>query len=220
MTYQRKYGTARMPGKWMGEQTQGTNAAARQETRIFMREFHNSEQKKRTEQKQNAPPPRIAIRPMTIDDASFVIDSWCSAYRRSQTVGPIDEAVFKIEQRARIDRLICRSKTFIACDADDKKVIRGWICFEPPVGEASIPILHFVCVHPIYQLHGIGTALVDIARKTHPDPETHIWSTHETSPMRHIRPKWNVMYNPYLLEVDNRVAARHASGVASGSVIF
>lgn len=204
MSNQRRYGTARMPAAWQREMKAGPGEAAVYERKIFQRDFHNSMQSQRAREAAEAKPAQIAIRPMTIDDASFVIDSWCSAYRRSQTVGPIDEAVFKIEQRSRIDRLICRSKCFIACDAADKKIIRGWVCFEPPLQPNAIPILHFVCVHPNYQLQGIGTALVNIARSTHPDPETHMWSTHETSPMRHVRPKWGVMYNPYLLEVDHR----------------
>ena len=208
-----------MGGDWRLKDGTAKSNAAIVERRMFIRDLHNASQSA----KAKAPPPpptRIAIRPMQIDDASFVIDSWCTSYRRSQTVGPIDEAVFKIEQRSRIDRLICRSKCFVACDADDKRTIRGWICFEPPRGENSIPVVHFVCVHPLYQMQGIGTALVGIARQTHSDPETHMWSTHETSPMRHIRPKWNMMYNPYLLEVDTRVAAKRETGVAHGARIF
>lgn len=220
MTYQRKYGTARMPAAYSKELTLDDRKTAVYERKIFLRDVHNSMQSQRAKEAAEAPAARIAIRPMTIDDASFVIDSWCSSYRRSQIVGPVDEAVFKIEQRGRIDRLICRSKCFIACDADDKKIIRGWICFEPPLTADAIPIVHFVCVHPTYQMQGIGTALINMARQTHHDEHTHMWSTHETSPMRHIRPKWNVMYNPYLLEVDNRVAAKRATGIADGTRIF
>lgn len=145
-------------------------------------------------------PSPIAIRPITIDDASYVIDSWARSYRRSPTTGAIEDDIFKIEQRARIDRLICRSKTFIACEPDDKRQIRGWICFEPGHSE-KIPVVHYVCVQPSFQVTGIGTALVSIARQTAADPEAFMWATHETAPMRHIRAKWNLAYNPYLLEV-------------------
>lgn len=154
----------------------------------------------------------IAIRPMQIDDASYVIDSWSNSYRRSPTTGPIDREVFNIEQRARIDRLVTRAaaRVFIACDAVDKRQIRGWICFEAPFLEGKVPIVHYVCVQPIYQLNGIGNALIKLARQTHTDadPTAPMWCTHETAPMRHVRPKWGLIYNPYLLEVTQDVAAK------------
>lgn len=162
------------------------------------------------------PPKPVAIRPITIDDASHVIDSWVKAYRRSPTVGPVEPTIFHIEQRARINRLIQRSKTVIACDEADKALIRGWIVFEAPRTPTDAPVVHFVCVHPSYQCAGIGTALVEVARKTHPDPEAPMWSTHDTMPMKHIRPKWNLLYNPYLLEVDHRQAAKTAVASAQG----
>lgn len=146
-------------------------------------------------------PSPIAVRPMSIDDASYVIDSWARSFRRSPTTGAIEDDVFKIEQRARIDRLICRSKTFIACEPEDRRQIRGWIVFEPGGARYRIPCVHYVCVQPSFQLTGIGTALVSIARQTAEDPDAFMWTTHETAPMRHIRPKWNLVYNPYLLEV-------------------
>lgn len=163
----------------------------------------------------DAPPP-MAIRPITIDDASHVIDSWVKAYRRSPTVGPIEPTIFHIEQRARINRLIQRSKTVIACDEAAKGTIRGWIVFEAPRTPSDAPVVHFVCVHPTFQMRGIGTALIEVARKTHPDPEAPMWSTHDTIPMKHIRPKWNLLYNPYLLEVDHRQATKTAVASAQG----
>lgn len=150
--------------------------------------------------REKRPPSPISVRPINIDDASYVIDSWVRSYRRSPTTGAIEDDVFKIEQRARIDRLICRSKTFIACEPEDTRQIRGWICFEAG-HEKKIPIVHYVCVQPSFQLTGIGSALVGIVRQTAKDADSFLWATHETAPMRHIRRKWNLLYNPYLLEV-------------------
>lgn len=163
----------------------------------------------------------IAIRPMTIDDASYVIDSWSNSYRRSPTTGMIEREVFNIEQRARIDRIVSypHSRIFIACDAAVTREIRGWVCFEPPSDKQQLPIVHYVCVHPHYQLAGIGSALVNIARQTATDPEQPMWSTHETQPMRHVRPKWNLLFNPYLLEVPARVHAVRATGAATNTWI-
>lgn len=165
---------------------------------------------------QAAPPP-VAVRPMRIDDASHVIDSWVRSFRPSPTVGPVEAPVFHIEQRARINRLISRSKTFVACDPEDKSRIRGWIVFEPPRRIEDQAVIHYVCVHPNFQVQGIGSALVGIARGTQADAEAPIWSTHETQPMRHIRPRWNMFYNPYLLEMEHKAPTKTAIGHAEGA---
>jgi GNAT superfamily N-acetyltransferase len=171
--------------------------------------FARKSMEKFDRQKAMEPKPPIALRPMVIDDASYVLDSWANSYRRSPATGPIEREVFNIEQRARINRLVSRphSRVVIACDAQDRDKIRGWLCFEGPQGDDGMPIVHYVCVQPAYQLQGIGTGLVALARQAARDPELPMWSTHETAPMRHIREKWNLLFNPYLLEVADRVAA-------------
>lgn len=142
----------------------------------------------------------ITFRAMTIDDAAFVLDSWCSSYRHSPHVGPVDDAVFKIEQRARVYRLVPKSKVLLAVDPKDQTRIRGWICFEPPRESNGLPIVHYVLVRPELQSRGIGTALVDLAKRTAKDPAGPIWTTHETYPMKRLRAKWGAMYNNYLLD--------------------
>jgi GNAT superfamily N-acetyltransferase len=190
------------------------------EARRERREFNKKLREQARARGKFDPPTPVSIRPINIDDASHVIDSWIRSFRPSPTVGPVESAVFHIEQRARINRLISRSKTFMACDAVDKKLIRGWIVFEPPKAAEHAPVVHFVCVHPSYQLQGIGTALVNLAKQTHPDPEAPMWCTHDTSPMRHIRPKWNLLYNPYLLELDYSQPTKAQKGIAQGAMNF
>ncbi len=187
------------------------------EERALRRAINKKIREERIAKGEIAPVAPVAIRPISIDDASQVIDSWVKAYRRSHAVGPVEPAIFHIEQRARINRLISRSKTFIACDEIARGTIRGWIVFEPPKTRDAAPVVHFVCVHPAYQLAGVGTALINLARQTHPDPDAPMWCTHDTAPMRHLRPKWNLLYNPYLLEVDHRQPAKAEVGIAQGT---
>lgn len=196
----RSHANGGIGGTWTNNAQQRGFAQGHNETAAFVYKSMKQLDHERRRGAAKLEPSPIAVRPISIDDASYVIDSWARSYRRSPTTGAIEDDVFKIEQRARIDRLICRSKTFIACEPDDKRQIRGWIVFEP--GHAQkIPIVHYVCVQPSYQVTGIGSALVGIARETATDPDAFMWSTHETAPMRHIRSKWNLVYNPYLLEV-------------------
>lgn len=199
MAGDRKLGMQSVGGGWRNlAATQGANDAAKVQAKYVRKSMrkHDREQAK-------LPARPISIRPMCIDDAAYVLDSWANSYRRSVITGPIEREVFNIEQRARINRLISRpaSRVFVACDAEKTEQIRGWVCFEPPLRDDGFAILHYVCVQPSHQQQGIGTALVNVARQTAKDADAMMWATHETQPMRHIREKWNLLYNPYLLEV-------------------
>jgi len=191
--------------------------AASADTQKFLRALEEYTYKGIRKPPARTPPPPMAIRPMTIDDASYVIDSWANSYRRSPATGPIEQGVFNIEQRARIDRLISKTATrvLVACDQQETWRIRGWICFEAPHRTQKLVVVHYVCVQPIYQMFGIGTALVNLARATMADPTEPMWSTHETAPMRHVRPKWNLIFNPYLLEVASRQSAVKTSDLGT-----
>lgn len=210
MTSQRRQGTGYIGGDFSAKQSQANHSDAERDTARFLRVTRAIERRELREGTKVAPAPApISIRPMCIDDAAYVLDSWSNSYRRSPTTGPIEREVFNIEQRARINRLVTRphSRIFIACDAVQQRQIRGWVCFEAPQSDDGVPILHYVCVQPAFQMQGIGSALVELARATARDRSVPMWATHETQPMRHIREKWNLLYNPYLLEVPDRKAA-------------
>ena len=200
----------RIKGNYHHAQGDYDHTQARDDTARFLSRVREQTMQREAHKKADRPPlGPIAIRPMCIDDASYVLDSWATSYRRSPTTGPIDVGVFNIEQRARIDRLFRRpsARIFVACDKEKPERIKGWICFEAPFGDMLTPIVHYVCVKPGAQLCGIGTALVGIARQTHTDKDAPMWSTHETAPMRHIRERWGLLYNPYLLEIPD--ASKH-----------
>lgn len=203
--YTKRHGGQKMGGDWRNAANGAAANAGARDRSVFIR----AERKLVDKARALEPPRPITIRPMCIDDAAYVLDSWANSYRRSPTTGPIEREVFNIEQRARINRLVTRphSRVFVACDAEQTSQIRGWVCFEAPQAEDGIPVLHYVCVQPAHQMQGIATALVALCRKTAKDEDAPIWATHETQPMRHIRAKWNILYNPYLLEVPDRKGA-------------
>ena len=149
------------------------------------------------------PDPGYAIRPMTIDDAPFIVDSWASSYAHYARLEGVPSDVYKIEQRARIDRLVRASIVLSLVSKVDNSHVSGWICFQPPVKNPGSPILHYVLIHPSLQVRGLGSQLVSLVDSTKHDKTDPIWATHFTFPMRKIGPKWNLIYNPYLLEVLN-----------------
>jgi len=202
MAGDRRHGLQSVRGQWRAEfyGEQGNDAQKMQQ------KYVRKTLKRYDRLKAEEPTRPVSIRPMHIDDAAYVLDSWANSYRRSVITGPIEREVFNIEQRARINRLVSRpsSRVFIACDAEHTTQILGWVCFEAPRQNDSFAVLHYVCIRPSHQMQGIGTALVNLARQTTKDTEQPMWTTHETQPMRHIREKWNLLYNPYLLEVGAR----------------
>ena len=160
------------------------------------------------------PVPRVLVRPMGIDDASFVIDSWASSYRFSPIVAHVDPNVYKVEQRARIYRLLQNCTTFVACDPANPTRIWAWVCFAAPVKAGDLPVLHYVLVRPELQRRGIATSLVELVRQSSADPDTQLWMSHWTSPMYNAQHKWHAMYNSYILEAEP-VKAKLVGGIAA-----
>ncbi len=146
-------------------------------------------------------PLEVTIRTIQPTDVNFIIDAWCETYRRSQDARDTDPELFKVEQRARINRLLPRSKQLIACDKNHTSLIYGWACFEPP-GLAKIPVVHYMCIKPHAQMQGIGKELLRLIRATAPIPNSPVFATHRhliCKPQRLA--KYNVIFNNYLLEV-------------------
>lgn len=147
-------------------------------------------------------PLQVKLRGLTMDDAAFIIDSWCSSYSRSPLTGRIDSKLFKIEQRARINRILPKSKMIIACNEQDPRSIYGWVCYTPNKQATSLPTIHYMCVKPEYQGRGIGKSLLDLVRqacgKSVIDP---VFYTHGTVVANKLESKWNIVFNPYLLEI-------------------
>jgi hypothetical protein len=161
------------------------------------------------------PPPepaKVAIRAWKPEDLNLIIDSWASSYRFSPEVQYIDPDVYKVEQRSRIYRLVTRSRILVANREGCPDDILGWVCFEPPVALGQLPIVHYVLVQRSVQLQGIATSLIELCRKTASEPDSPMWGTHHTAPMRHLRRKWQVMHNTYLLEHEQHTPGNKVHG--------
>lgn len=147
-------------------------------------------------------PLEVTIRGVKPGDVSFIIDSWCETYRHAPDARDIDKELFKVEQRARINRLLPRSKQLIAADKRTPDLIYGWVCFEPPGRIAKIPVVHYMCIKPHAQMQGIGKEMLRLIRATCPVPMSPVFATHRTILCKPGRlAKYNVLFNNYLLEV-------------------
>ena len=145
--------------------------------------------------------PEYNVRSARASDLPLITDAWLTSYRFSYSVGPVPKDIYGVEQRARVGRLVPRSKVLCAVDLHDEARIKGWICFEPPKQPEHYTVVHYICVHPSLQNMGMGSALIAVARSTNQDHEAPMWTTHHTLPMRRLIGRWNLIYNPYILEV-------------------
>ncbi len=172
-------------------------------------EFNDSHQRDRTAREaaekaiNEKPTPELAVVPMCIDHAPFICDSWARSFMHSDVVRQVPSDIYKVEQRARMDRIIRRSVSLCLVNPKEPSYVSGYVIFEPPKDKTALPILHFILVHSNLQGRGLASQLFNLVRKTKNSDSDLIWSTHWTHPMRRVGQKWNLIYNPYLLELSD-----------------
>lgn len=146
-------------------------------------------------------PGALTVRPMTPEDIPFVTDSWARSFLHSPSVRNVPDDVYKLEIRARIDRLLKQSVTLVLSAADSPTHVSGFVIFQPPKNDASLPILHYLLIHANLQDRGLGSKLFKLVSDTRNSPEDPCWATHWTIPMKRVISRWNLIFNPFLLEV-------------------
>jgi GNAT superfamily N-acetyltransferase len=149
-----------------------------------------------------AEPRPLVIRSGAIDDVNCIINDWAASYKESPEVQEMDPEVYKVEQRARIFRLLGASKVSVACDPDNHSKILGWVVHGWDKG-AQAPIVHYMYVKREFRLARVGTRLM---RHIGWVPGQVVWATHWQPCIRKLRHKWNWLYNRYLLEAPNDVS--------------
>lgn len=135
----------------------------------------------------------LSIRPAYSADLNFVTNSWIRAYRKNaQLMQMIPQAIYSSNQYKLILKLLERSQLIIACMANDKDQILGWVCFEEIAdGEKAI---HFAYVKSVFRKLGIGTALLQCALGANVT-----YYTHHTYFAQTMNRKRALAYNPFLI---------------------
>lgn len=138
------------------------------------------------------------VRGGRIEDIGFILDSWCASYAESPIVREIDPEVVKVEQRARVRRLLTQAKVTVVCDTKDPTIILGWLCHS--IDKATnYPVLHYAYVLKGSRNHKVFTTLTHMAGWR---PGTVAWMTHWQPCVRKLVKKFDgFVYNPYMLEV-------------------
>lgn len=145
--------------------------------------------------------PFFNVRPAKISDVGLITDAWLTSYRFSPVAQSVPPKIYRIEQRDRIRRIMSRCKVVCAVHDDDADRVAGWAVFAPPAQPGRHVVLHYLSVHPALQNLGLGTALMRLVRSISPDPQMPVFCTHYTLALRRVMKTWNLLYNPYLLEL-------------------
>jgi GNAT superfamily N-acetyltransferase len=99
-------------------------------------------------------------------------------------------------QHRLIEKLILRSKTYVACDVNDPNQLYGYGVAEVVDG---IFVVHFIYVKLSFRRMGIGTALLNSFEY---QPGSLSAFTHWTKMAERLHIKYNMVYHPYILMVD------------------
>lgn len=134
----------------------------------------------------------MKFRQASYDDFPFIVNSWAASMADSDLGRSVTQDVFKVEIRARINRLIESSHNVVL--EDDGK-IAGFICVNRD--HPKFRILHFVYVAKAYRRRGVCAQLMHL---TLPRDAEIIWATHKRANFKHLAAKYPLIYNPFLLE--------------------
>src|SRR3954470_2419415 len=101
--------------------------------------------------------PQFTVDTYKPHDTNFVIDSWLKGYRESPLTLKWTDDEYEAHQRPTIDRLLPRSRVFIARPNDWAEGIMGYLVTEQT---ADAFVVHWSHVKPAYRTLGIPQALL------------------------------------------------------------
>jgi ribosomal protein S18 acetylase RimI-like enzyme len=138
------------------------------------------------------------MRAATQDDIPFIYNSWLKSFKEgSPWARHITNTVYYANHKKVIQSLLNKSQVVIACNPDDETQILGYVCFTP----GPLTFVHYLYVKVPYRKLSIGKSLMLVATTEH-SPTLPILATHVTNIWNTVlKVKWNMFYNPYILEV-------------------
>lgn len=133
----------------------------------------------------------IYIREADYKDINFIKNSWEKSFEK--VMKQVPQTLYTRGQQRLMAKLMARSTCFVACNPDELTQIYGWMLFEK-LGE--IGVLHYIYVKHPYRRYGIGSQLYSMLER---DKSVPCIATHTTLYLNHIKDKWNLTFNPYIL---------------------
>ena len=135
----------------------------------------------------------ISIRQASEHDAPLIFNSWLKSFRENGIARAVESSVYYSEQHKLIEKLLKRSKTFIAHEVGVPENIYGWACFERVEG---ILVIHYIYVK--HSFRGLGIAR-ELMKETEHDFANASLFTHWTNTAARIGLRKNCLYHPYIL---------------------
>lgn len=105
----------------------------------------------------------------------------------------VPKELYRSGQMKLMARLIQSCSCYVACAPEELTQIYGWMVFEK-IGE--IGVLHYIYVKHPYRRFGIGGKIFSMLECDRTVP---VIATHATMYLNHVKDKWNLTYNPYML---------------------
>lgn len=134
----------------------------------------------------------IQLRHATIEDVSFIFNSWLKSFRTAPCSISIHNNIYYSEHHKLIERILRSFDVIIAADKEDPTHIYGFIV----AGKVQdITTIHYLYVKHTFRRLGIAKAL--LAHFEIPNNEPFFY-THETSVGKVLGKKYLGVYHPYL----------------------
>ena len=141
--------------------------------------------------------PDILYRDARPTDANFVISSWLESYRSSDYAKHMPKSVYFDNYKHVVTKLLSNARVIIACNPEDWDQIFGYISFSDIVPHA--PVLHYMYVkYPFRKMRIAEGMFKEMGRLTL--PEGPIICTHANSLFDDKCKKYDLIYNPFLIE--------------------
>jgi GNAT superfamily N-acetyltransferase len=146
--------------------------------------------------KQNETLP-LKVRFATNEDIPFIFSSWLRSFREQGYLArAVPNTIYYQNHHQILQKLVKRSKVYIACNSNDVSQIYGYI-----VGEyiENALVIHYLYVKHSFRKLGVGKALFNSF-----DHDTSLAAccSHLTKPVEKFLMKYNVIYHPYTMLLD------------------
>lgn len=126
-------------------------------------------------------------------DSGLVIKTWMDHCRSMAPFKSMPREAIKAHTHL-MEELVARHRPMMICGSEEDSVlVKGWIC-----ADTERHVLHFLYVRNAWRQRGIGTALMRVnfpGFRRRP-----IYHTHPGRSVKHLRQKWMLVHNPYLVE--------------------
>jgi hypothetical protein len=142
-------------------------------------------------------PDAVHLEPARVTDVNCIINDWAASYANSPASRFISPEIFKVEQRARIMRLISGAQCHVVRPKGNLRNLLGWISFDLDE-RSNLPIVHYIYVKLRSRRRRVGSMLMHSIGW---EPGRTCWTTHWCASHRYHEDRCGWMYNPYLLEV-------------------